>query len=149
MNWAVLLAAVGFTTVLTQSVITRRIRALWPALLECPMCSGVWVGAIVGLVETWAKFPDGDATPLWYLHGALVGAFATSAASYALYRWLDYHDTIGFATKVALEQQREELLAKQAAEAEQPEPQATPRKPCGCKQAQSATELPADASSAQ
>lgn len=43
-----LLALVGVTLLITDSVIFRPIRKIWPALLKCSQCTGMWVGAAAG-----------------------------------------------------------------------------------------------------
>ena len=42
-----LLAVLGLasaTLIVTESLLFARVRALWPALLGCPLCLGFWVG---------------------------------------------------------------------------------------------------------
>jgi hypothetical protein len=43
-----LLALVGVTLLITDSAIFRPIRRIWPALLKCSQCTGMWVGAVAG-----------------------------------------------------------------------------------------------------
>lgn len=52
--WLAILGAAGATYVVTQGVIARRLRSVFPPLLCCPMCTGFWVGAIVGAL--WLLF---------------------------------------------------------------------------------------------
>jgi len=42
-------ALIGATLIVTQSVIFRPIRRLWPSLLKCGQCVGTWIGASAGL----------------------------------------------------------------------------------------------------
>jgi len=53
--WLAILGAAGATYVVTQGVIARRLRSIYPPLLCCPMCSGFWVGAIVAAL--WLAYP--------------------------------------------------------------------------------------------
>ena len=49
MNAILLLSAlVGATLIVVRGTILRRIRAVWPALLECSQCTGTWVGIVAG-----------------------------------------------------------------------------------------------------
>ncbi len=75
--WIFLLGAAGFVYVLTQGVITAPIRRIYPPLLECPMCTGVWVGWIAAsflAVRDKAWFPTWLAT----LVEVFAGGFAIS-----------------------------------------------------------------------
>ena len=87
-NWfQCLLGAVGLTIVLTTSHITWPVRywgciALrWCGLrLQCPlycsMCSGVWVGGVMGLLTG---------------HNWLLMAFSTSLVAFVFSTWLKAH----------------------------------------------------------
>lgn len=44
-----MLALIGTTLIVVRSAIFRPIRKVWPALLECAQCSGLWIGALAGL----------------------------------------------------------------------------------------------------
>lgn len=49
MNAVLLLAAlIGATLIVVRGTVLRRVRALWPALLECSQCTGTWVGIAAG-----------------------------------------------------------------------------------------------------
>lgn len=51
----VLLSVVGTTLIIVRGTVLRPVRRLWPALLECSMCVGTWVGfgfGLSGLVTT-------------------------------------------------------------------------------------------------
>ena len=41
-------ALVGATLIVVRGTVLRRVRALWPALLECSQCTGTWVGIVAG-----------------------------------------------------------------------------------------------------
>jgi hypothetical protein len=57
-----LLAGIGATLILVRSVIFRRVRRIWPELLQCSQCMGFWVGAAIGLAQR--------STPTdWILYG--------------------------------------------------------------------------------
>lgn len=43
-----LLALIGTTLIVVRGTIFRRVRRLWPALLECSMCVGTWIGTAAG-----------------------------------------------------------------------------------------------------
>jgi len=73
--WLWVLGCAGFTYVLTQGVITRRIRRIYPPLLCCPMCAGVWAGAACGLL--YKLEPSLPVVAQWIVHVGLV-AFAVS-----------------------------------------------------------------------
>lgn len=73
--WLWILGCAGFVYVLTQGVITRRIRRVYPPLLCCPMCTGVWAGAACGVL--YKLEPSLPALAQWILHIGLV-AFAVS-----------------------------------------------------------------------
>jgi hypothetical protein len=50
MNTILLLSAlIGATLILVRSTILKRVRAVWPALLECSQCTGTWVGIAAGV----------------------------------------------------------------------------------------------------
>ena len=50
MNEVLLLSAlVGATLIIVRGTILRRVRAVWPALLECCQCTGTWVGVMAGM----------------------------------------------------------------------------------------------------
>jgi hypothetical protein len=42
------LALVGLTLIVVRGTIFRPIRRIWPALLECCQCTGMWVGMAAG-----------------------------------------------------------------------------------------------------
>jgi hypothetical protein len=48
MTLLILSALVGATLLVARSTLLRPVRRLWPALLECSQCVGVWVGAAAG-----------------------------------------------------------------------------------------------------
>jgi hypothetical protein len=49
MNSILLLSAlIGTTLIIVRGTILRRVRAIWPALLECSQCTGTWVGIVAG-----------------------------------------------------------------------------------------------------
>jgi len=41
-------ALIGATLILVRGTLFRRVRSVWPALLECSQCTGFWVGAAAG-----------------------------------------------------------------------------------------------------
>jgi hypothetical protein len=41
-------ALVGLTLIIVRGTIFRPIRRIWPALLECSQCTGMWVGMAAG-----------------------------------------------------------------------------------------------------
>lgn len=41
-------ALVGATLLIVRGTIFRRVRTIWPALLQCSQCVGTWVGAFAG-----------------------------------------------------------------------------------------------------
>lgn len=47
-----IILSVGITHVWARGTIFKRARALWPELLDCPLCAGVWISILVqvGLV---------------------------------------------------------------------------------------------------
>lgn len=76
--WLWLMGAAGFTYVLTQGVITRNIRRIYPPLLCCPMCAGTWVGIATGLLWYFqARLPEAVKV---IVHTGLI-AFASSLAA--------------------------------------------------------------------
>lgn len=76
--WLWVLGCAGFVYVLTQGVITRRIRRVYPPLLCCPMCTGVWAGAACGLL--YKLEPTLPPAVQWIVHVGLI-AFAVSLAA--------------------------------------------------------------------
>jgi len=49
MNLALhLIALVGATLIVVRSAIFRPLQKLWPALFQCSMCAGMWVGVAAG-----------------------------------------------------------------------------------------------------
>ena len=48
MIFLLLSALVGTTLIVVRSTVLGPVRRLWPALLECAQCSGMWVGALAG-----------------------------------------------------------------------------------------------------
>jgi hypothetical protein len=42
-------ALIGATLIVVRGTIFRPVRRLWPALLGCCQCTGVWVGALAGV----------------------------------------------------------------------------------------------------
>lgn len=50
-------ALVGLTLVLVRGTVFRSLRRLWPALLECSQCTGMWVGMVAGAsgIETMGQ----------------------------------------------------------------------------------------------
>jgi hypothetical protein len=46
--WLHLLGCVGFVFVVTQSKATACVRRVWPDMLSCSLCFGVWAGAAWG-----------------------------------------------------------------------------------------------------
>jgi hypothetical protein len=47
-SFLLLSALVGATLIVVRGTILRRVRAIWPALLECSQCTGTWVGIVAG-----------------------------------------------------------------------------------------------------
>lgn len=43
-----LFALVGATLLVVRGTIFAPVRRFWPALLECPQCTGTWVGIAAG-----------------------------------------------------------------------------------------------------
>lgn len=43
-----LLALVGTTLIVVRGTVFKRIRRLWPSLLECAQCAGTWIGGAAG-----------------------------------------------------------------------------------------------------
>jgi len=41
-------ALIGLTLIIVRGTIFRPVRRLWPALLECSQCTGMWVGMTAG-----------------------------------------------------------------------------------------------------
>jgi len=41
-------ALIGLTLIIVRGTIFRPVRRIWPALLECSQCTGMWVGAAAG-----------------------------------------------------------------------------------------------------
>jgi len=76
------IALVGATLVLVNGVgpwgILKRLRALWPSLLDCAQCTGMWVGIAAGASGV-ASTGHG-----WILDALIAGA-ATSFLSLAAY----------------------------------------------------------------
>jgi len=74
-------ALVGVTLILVRGAIFARLRALWPALLECTMCTGTWVGIAAGAsgIVTVAEVPG----PVFLAHAtrALLAGCAVSVLS--------------------------------------------------------------------
>jgi hypothetical protein len=67
----------GITKIVTCSKLFKRVRRLYPPLLECPLCFAWWVG----LGVTFLPAHLGPASALWSLWLAALGnAFAASAA---------------------------------------------------------------------
>jgi hypothetical protein len=49
MNTILLLSAlIGATLIVVRSTLLRRVRTIWPALLGCCQCTGMWVGVVAG-----------------------------------------------------------------------------------------------------
>ena len=83
--WLLYLAgAVGAVLVVTQSHITKKLRDLYPPLLGCPMCFGVWTG--------WGCGAALVARPYLGAMGAVLDAAAcggvVSLASFAVFMFL-------------------------------------------------------------
>lgn len=76
-SWIFLLGAAGLVYVLTQGVITAPIRKIYPPLLGCPMCSGVWVG---WMAAAYLAARDRQLVPAWLqmLVEIFVGGFFVS-----------------------------------------------------------------------
>jgi hypothetical protein len=76
--WLMLLAAVGLTIVVTLGKIAAPLRRIYPPLLTCPMCSGVWIGGAAGVVYVAQPYLPG-----WACTAAFVVcvAFACSLAA--------------------------------------------------------------------
>jgi len=50
MNSVLLLSAlIGATLIIVRGTICRPIRRIWPSLLRCSQCTGMWVGAMAGV----------------------------------------------------------------------------------------------------
>jgi hypothetical protein len=73
---------VGATVILTRGSIFARVRALWPALLACPLCAGFWIG-LGGAMLLRERAVD------TLLAGCAVGAAAWIVVLVGL--WLDGH----------------------------------------------------------
>lgn len=41
-------ALIGLTLIIVRGTIFRPVRRIWPALLECSQCTGMWVGMAAG-----------------------------------------------------------------------------------------------------
>lgn len=76
---------IGATLIITSSTLFSPIRRLWPALLACPQCVGLWIGAAAG-----------SSGIVYAGHGALIDAvvvgsatsFLAQLADALLTRWL-------------------------------------------------------------
>lgn len=93
-----LIGAVGLTIVLTLSHLTRPVRyygckafRLLPSRLPCPlycsMCSGVWVGGVVGAAACLLE----RLGPARAVLGTISMAFATSVVAFLVSTWLRAH----------------------------------------------------------
>jgi hypothetical protein len=105
MIWLYLLGVAGISVVLVMSKICNPIRNALPPpigfrgldqekteraiLLGCCLCTGIWVGALVGLYVFCQ-----DLLPRWAtrLGDATLFAFAAAVISYLLGTWLREHD---------------------------------------------------------
>jgi len=56
------LALVGLTLIIVRGTIFRPIRRIWPALLECCQCTGMWVGMAAGALGLSAEGGGGVVT---------------------------------------------------------------------------------------
>jgi hypothetical protein len=70
-SFLLVFALIGATLIIVRSTLLKPVRQLWPTLLECSMCVGVWVGAAAGASGV-AAVGHGRALD------ALIGGSATS-----------------------------------------------------------------------
>jgi len=76
-GFLVLLALVGATLIVVRGTVFRPVRKLWPALLGCCQCTGMWVGAAAGAS---GLVPVGHG---WVLDALIVGAATSFLSSLA------------------------------------------------------------------
>lgn len=83
------LGFVGVVLIVTMNKSFEAVRErIWPALLKCPQCFGVWVGtAGYYWIEQDRVFVTGWAA-LWVMSDALLLGFAVSLVSYILYCYI-------------------------------------------------------------
>jgi len=84
-----LFGAAGLTIVISLSKIAAPIRRVYPTLLECPLCTGTWVGFSAGvLVVLQDRLP----APALYIGKAVAFAFSVALVAYLAGTWLREHD---------------------------------------------------------
>ena len=73
-SFLLITALVGATLIVTRSTLFGQTRRLWPALLGCSQCVGLWVGVAVGA--------SGLVAPTRYclVNALIVGASASFSA---------------------------------------------------------------------
>lgn len=74
-----LLGCVGFVVIVSMGRIARPLRRIWPDMLSCPMCFGVWGGSAWALALLFRASLPG---PVAYVHDALAFAFSVSCLGF-------------------------------------------------------------------
>ena len=89
MIWIFLLGAAGLTIVISLSKVAAPVRRIYPPLLECPLCTGTWVGLGTG---AFLAFRDKCSPAAVSVAEALAFAFAAALVAYVAGTWLREHD---------------------------------------------------------
>lgn len=79
-----LAGAIGFVVVVSLGTITDRVRRIWPEMMGCPMCFGVWGGSAWAAALTARGLGCLPGHWVWWVHDALAFAFAVSVLSYCV-----------------------------------------------------------------
>ena len=73
--WLQIMGCIGFVMVVSMGQITAPVRKIWPSMLGCPMCFGVWAGV------PWATFLLFRAQfPFWLVAIQQVVAFSCAVS---------------------------------------------------------------------
>lgn len=51
---------VAATIIFVWSTLFERVRAFWPLFLKCPMCTGLWIGAVGSILRRGIHAPALD-----------------------------------------------------------------------------------------
>lgn len=87
-----LAGAVGLTIVVTLGNIAAPLRRIYPPLLSCPMCCGVWIGGASGvLYVAQPHLPGWVCTLLFVLCVAFTCSLAATAVGLAIERLAGEH----------------------------------------------------------
>ena len=100
---------VGFVIVVSMGKITAPVRRIWPSMMSCPMCFGIWAGCAWGVMMVLRAMIT---LPAWVVLAHDVIAFACTVSLLGFGVALFDHAVGGLGSIKALCKRRSSLLRR-------------------------------------